>query len=449
MKVISSLFAKTMLAFAVVFFWSLTKAQTSDILDAHLAKTFEAYNLKGISVSARFSDGSTWSQAMGNHGSEGALSSDMLFEMGSITKSMTTAIIMQLVEEGELSLQDSIYRFLDSYENIDSNITIRQLLNHTSGVYSYEDNNSLVIAVLLFPEEIWEPEEVLEFVEAPYFEPGKGWAYSNSNYLLLGLIIEAIEGRDFHESLRKRIFEPLGMENSYLEPLETPSETRALSWSASGEYQEAPSNALLSAAWAAGALVSTTKDVALWAESLYSGSFLGEEATAIVVEKTEAEGQIYNYGLGTSLSTYNEFEVLGHFGNTVLQHANMSYCPELNVTLALAINQEGADDVIETVRDELLALVISEERGWGQSLEGYQGTRVKIFPNPATEYFNLPDDLENSQVQILSSTGQLLFEQRVSGKQRMDVSQLQPGTYIVRLFDRNQGLVSHQTLVVQ
>jgi len=424
----------------------IVHAQTSTELNAKLQEVAATHKLKGISASVRFADGSTWNHAIGKDGADKDLHSDMLFEMGSITKSLTAGIILQLSEEGKLSLNDSLHRYFDTLINIDSSITIQQLLNHTSGIFSYEDNLTLAGSVIIYPDRVWNPRTILrEFIEPMYFDPGTNWTYSNTNYLLLGLIIEQIEGHSYHESVRKRLFEPLGLEHCYIEPSESHNEERALSWLESGKYQDNISEAILSAAWSAGALVATPQDVALWAETLYSGELLGPSLTDAMLENVQIGTQTFNYGLGTSLSTYNGYTLYGHNGNTVLQHANMSYCPDLGISLAFAINQEGADEVLEAVKKDLLDFLFAKP--WGLGLPQLPAHSVHLYPNPADKLIQISGVSTPLQVCIYHFNGALALKTQVEENTSINVSALPAGTYILS-FTNSYGSVTSRELLL-
>jgi D-alanyl-D-alanine carboxypeptidase len=112
----------------------------------------------------------------------------MLFGTGSITKNFVAALTMKLAEEKILTLDDPLSDWLPAYPYIDGRITIRQLLNHTSGHYMFWDNDSLWDELNKDRTIIWTPEEILAYIREPYFVPGEGWHYSNTNYLLMAMI---------------------------------------------------------------------------------------------------------------------------------------------------------------------------------------------------------------------------------------------------------------------
>ncbi|MEZ4951202.1 MAG: serine hydrolase domain-containing protein [Saprospiraceae bacterium] len=175
------------------------------MLDATLEEEKNRTEAVAFSAALILPDGDAWTGAIGQHdGTTGTLiTTDMVSGVGSVTKTITAACIMQLRGEGKLSLDDSLGKYLPSFPNVKPEITIRQLLNHTSGIYNYTDNPNLNTRISQNYARVWQPDEILNnFVLAQLFNPGDNWAYSNTNYVLLGLIIEEIQ-----ENLTKWPFE--------------------------------------------------------------------------------------------------------------------------------------------------------------------------------------------------------------------------------------------------
>jgi len=171
---------------------------------------------KGISAAVILSDGQTWIGVSGiSHGTS-AITPDMRFSAGSIAKIFTATTILQLVEEDKLTLNDSLDKWLPAYPNIDSTITIRQLLNHTSGLYDFVDNDNYWNAIFSDPSKVWTPEEILlTFVRQPVFPKGTGWNYATTNYLLLRMIIKKITRTEISAVNQARFWTPLGLTNSF------------------------------------------------------------------------------------------------------------------------------------------------------------------------------------------------------------------------------------------
>ena len=135
------------------------------------------------------------------------------FRAASITKSFVATVVLELAAEGKLSLDDNIEHWLPSLVPNGATITLRELLNHTSGLFNYSEGAEWVETVLADPKRIWVPKELIALSAAhtPYFTAGTDWHYANTNYVLLGLVIEAATGRSVGDELRDRIFQPLGL----------------------------------------------------------------------------------------------------------------------------------------------------------------------------------------------------------------------------------------------
>ena len=141
---------------------------------------------------------------------------DMLFAIGSVTKNVVAELTLKLAEENILSLDDPISKWLPIYANVDSAITIRQLLNHTSGLYMFCNNQNIWDDLKKDRSRVWKPEEVLAYIKQPYFVPGNGWRYSNTNYLLLAMIITKSTGSTLSTEFSNRFWKPLGIDHAYL-----------------------------------------------------------------------------------------------------------------------------------------------------------------------------------------------------------------------------------------
>ena len=144
------------------------------VLDTTLSK----YNVKGVSASIIYPDWSVWNGVSGISYDTVSIEPDMLFAIGSITKNFVAALTLKLVEQGKLSLQDPLSKWLPEYQHVNSNITIRQLLNHTSGIYMFWSNQKIWDDLKKDRDKIFTPEEVLSYIKEPYFEPGEGFPRS-------------------------------------------------------------------------------------------------------------------------------------------------------------------------------------------------------------------------------------------------------------------------------
>ncbi|HND90097.1 MAG TPA: serine hydrolase domain-containing protein, partial [Saprospiraceae bacterium] len=202
-----------------------------------------------------------------------ALEPGHIFRVGSLTKQFTAAAILQLAEQGRLSVKDTIGKYITGYPTQGKTIRIEHLLTHTSGIRNYTDMERWDAEFR--KKNLTVPELVDFFKNEPMdFDPDMEWKYSNSGYILLGYIIEQVTGKPYERYLRERIFRPLGMNNTYLGTAEDTLRRRALGYTES----ETDSTLILPAKplsmtqpYAAGAMLSTVDDLYTWTKALHSG----------------------------------------------------------------------------------------------------------------------------------------------------------------------------------
>ncbi len=292
--------------------------------------------------------------------------------IGSITKTFTATIILQLLDEGKLRLDDPVAKHLPQVPN-GANITIRELLNMTSGLFDYSTDAGFQQALIADPGKVWDPKELVSiaFRHQPYFAPGQGLHYTNTNYILLGMLIEQITGMPVEKAFQQRIFTPLGMGGSSLPPpissaipdphphgyvlAETLGRTGApldvMGWSPSW-------------AWTAGSAISTLHDLKIWAKTLASGQLLSaatqkERLSWVPYKDVSWIGHdTVAYGLGLA----NFGGVIGHNGEVPGFQSFMGYQPEMRATIVVLTNlyfaPDGsgpADDLEKVIQKELFA----------------------------------------------------------------------------------------------
>ncbi|MCY7299779.1 MAG: beta-lactamase family protein [Ilumatobacteraceae bacterium] len=280
------------------------------------------------------------------------------FRIASVTKPFTAAVVMQLVAEGKLALDDLLSSRLPA-DHLDlvprvhvldgvsygERITIRQMLSHASGLFDYAMSPSFGQAIGADPGHVWTPREMVEGAIAwgtPHFPPGEGYgyAYSDTGYVLAGLVIEAIEGRPLHEAYRARILDPLGLGNTYLEGFEAHRGSE-MAHAHEGQFDAAPIHG--SADWAGGGLVSDTADLATFVQALLAGDIVPEPCLAEMLDwqfraldpAKHTPGYL-GYGLGVDVRESNGFLLRGHRGHWgVLMHRD----PLIGLTITGTINQ--------------------------------------------------------------------------------------------------------------
>jgi CubicO group peptidase (beta-lactamase class C family)/uncharacterized protein YneR len=284
---------------------------------------------------------------------------DMIFRLGSITKQFTAVAILMLAEEGKLSLQDEITRFLPDYPTQGNKITVEHLLTHTSGIKSYTD----------LPE--WLPlqrkdmsvSEIIDLAkDKPMeFAPGERWKYCNSGYILLGAIIEKVSGKTYADFLQERIFGPLGLKSTCYDSTSRIIPRRIPGYTKGNDGFENASYLSMSQPYAAGSLASSVDNLAAWTESLLAGKLIKRETLekAFTSYKLK-DGLDTGYGYGWEISKYEGHRLIEHGGgiNGFLTYA--LFFPEDGVFVALLANStiEGLEPEPLAFRASCLALGI-------------------------------------------------------------------------------------------
>lgn len=358
------------LIIAGLFFSPLYAACAPD-LDKHIQKIIDdnlsKYQLLGLQLSILCKDetiphdffaGTT--QLSGN----AQVTGDTLFQIGSITKSFTASLLLQLEAEGVLSINDEIEKWLPQLPAAWKHITIKQLLNHTSGLPDYTHTADFQAAELASSgQRQWTQNELLQFVAADTttFAAGQGFEYSNTNYVLAGMIIDAVlasQGKDFAYAIKNRLFEPLHLTNTYYLPQ---AYTQTIFDRMAHGYRRLDDKSFdvtditafnMSFTSSAGANISTAHDISLWFQQLMHGKVLppaqmAEMTNLVGMEKGESV-TANGYGLGVyELNNAANNEALWlHNGVTLGYHNGMYWLPCRDVTIAYTSNLSAAIDDI-------------------------------------------------------------------------------------------------------
>ncbi|MBI5352337.1 MAG: serine hydrolase [Chloroflexi bacterium] len=265
---------------------------------------------------------------------------DMVFRIGSVTKQFTAVAILMLAEQGKLSFDDSISKFLPDYPTHDYLITVKHLLTHTSGIKSY---TSMPEWIPLWRKDFTVQELVDFFKHQPMLSaPGKRWAYNNSGYILLGAIIEKVTGQTYGQFVQKNIFEPLEMKQSYYDdPLQViPRRVAGYDKSPNGFTNAAYIS--MTQPYAAGALASTVDDLALWDTALYTEKLLKPESLKQAhISYHLLDGSPTAYGFGWMISEYAGHRVIEHSGGIQGFRSHTMRLPDNRVFVAVLSNNGG------------------------------------------------------------------------------------------------------------
>ena len=267
------------------------------------------------------------------------------FGIASVTKSFVGTVALQLVDEGKLELDDSLSKYISDVPNAE-NITIRQLLNMTSGLFDYLADEDFNNTILSDPSKKWTPEELVAIgvSHEPYFPPGEGWRYSNTNTILVGMIIESITGNKLADEIQGRISDKLGLKNTLLpdSPYVAPPYAHGYMYD-EGVYMDT-SELDPSYAWAAGGMVSNLEDLRIWAEALATGKLISasmqKERLVFIDMFIPGVPDFYNkmdpkYGL--AMEQYDN-SFVGHSGKTLGFNAQMYYLPSESAILITLLN---------------------------------------------------------------------------------------------------------------
>lgn len=398
-----------------------------------------AYNLKGMAACIVYPGMGTWKGASGISYLGSPITSDLLFGIASNTKLFTGVLLLKLAENKLIQLDDSLYKYLPKYTNIDSTITIRQLLNHTSGLYDVTSVPGYPDSMLTNPTRLYTAAELLKWAKAPLFAPGKGWDYCNTNYLLAGMIAEKVTGKSYGQLLRDSILSPLNMDSTFLDVYDSILYPVAHPWQAGVNNMAISRKAVNSAAWAAGAMYSTAGEMTQWYEALMKGQVINANSLR---EMTTFVGT-GNYGIGISKATVVGRTVWTH-GGTIWggYNSTMMYDTATGIVVCVLINQLPGQAYQAAI--QLLSTVVNHAVGIHENKLDKGG--MAIYPNPASSVLHIP--LLNTEIQKLEITnalGELVLES--DHQTTIDLSKLPKGIFFVKIITNNDHII--QKLMIQ
>ena len=262
---------------------------------------------------------------------------DMVFRIGSITKQFTAVAILQLMEQGKLSLQDDITKFIPDYPTQAYTITIEHLLTHTSGIKSYTNLPGYIENV----RTDMKPDELINtFKNQPMeFAPGTKWNYNNSGYFLLGYIIEKVTGKSYPDYIQENFFTPLGMTSTCYGSDTKIIKNRAYGYQQGGDGVANSDYCSMTQPYSAGSIMSTVGDLFKWHQALYAGKLVKKETLEkAVTEYRLSNGKGSGYGYGWFLSQLQGSPTVEHGGGIFGYLTSSVYLPKEDVYVALFSN---------------------------------------------------------------------------------------------------------------
>lgn len=337
-------------------------------LSQELQDTMEAVSesegILGATAAVQIPDHDLWIGTVGTSFNSTPIEKDMIFSIASVTKSFVAALILKLAEEGILSIDDSLHQWLPTYPKIDNTITMRQLLNHTSGIHSFSWDENMFF--LVNPDKIWTPEEIITtLIDEPYFAPGTSFQYSNTNYILLGMIIKQATGSDVSTQLRNHILNPLGLNRTFLGMEEEIIGEIAHGWEdidGDGQQEDLSMysrNSFNSLLWTCGGMYSTAEDLVKFSMGLFQGDLLTQNSLNQMLDfYPYPPDPSLGYGLGICIiSNFLPGErAIGHTGGIYGYVSRMIYLPDYEVYISVTVNAS----LYSNRPDELISNALAE-----------------------------------------------------------------------------------------
>ena len=267
-----------------------------------------------------------------------------VYRIGSITKQFTSAAIMRLAEKGKLSLDDDMSKYLPDFPLQDHKVTIRQLLNHTSGIHSYTADS---MWAKTWAQDLT-PRQIVDFVaKTPFdFAPGAGYRYNNTGYVLLGMILDKVTGQSYAAHLQSEFFTPLGLRQTGYCPSRTTDTTHAAGYDVQGDRVQSAAYLSMTHPYSAGALCSTVRDLVKWQRALATGGVVTTTSLARMTtpDTIGYSGPPLRYGYGLAPGQLQGKRSVGHGGGVHGFTTASIYYPDDSVNVVVFTNSNTGPD---------------------------------------------------------------------------------------------------------
>jgi D-alanyl-D-alanine carboxypeptidase len=312
-----------------------------------------ALKIKGASASILVPNVGVWTRAYGvSHGNV-PISTNMAMTIGSNTKTYIGALILKLQENGKLNINDTIGKWIKNKPYVNGKVTIKQLLNHTTGFGDFSYNPDFIAAIQANLTKVWDPNDVYQFFEAPYFTPpGLKHAYSDQNYFLAGMVIQAVTQKPVEQSMRELILTPANLPKTVYYPFENTSLTIPHSWSAgfsaTNTFEDLDATygytikPFCSADNAAGGMLSTAEENVRFWHLLNTGKIINQTSLTLLKEfvQTDVPGQTYGLGIVKLINAFNGRDVLFHEGYVPGNYNTNAVDTQSGVCFSILTNQD-------------------------------------------------------------------------------------------------------------
>jgi D-alanyl-D-alanine carboxypeptidase len=332
------------------------------ILQAKLNELHQAASFPGATLGFVLPDGRSGSVSVGLADVEHKIPLKPTDRMpaGSIGKTYVSAVILQAVQEGKLDLDTKVERWFGSdswFPRLPNatEITLRMLMNHSSGIPEHVLNKDFIAAMRKDPDRVWKPEELIAYIldAKPLFAAGQGWSYADTNYILAGMIFERVTKKTVYTEVERRILKPFKLERTI------PSDRRVLPEVITGySMPNSPfgfeGRVILDGKfvinpqmeWTGGGFASTAEDLARWAKLLYEGTVLKKEAldqllTGVDAREGRGGGAANKYGLAVQIRPSEWGVSYGHGGWFPGYRSEMEYFPQEKIAVAVQFNTDA------------------------------------------------------------------------------------------------------------
>jgi D-alanyl-D-alanine carboxypeptidase len=338
-------------------------------MEATLDQQREFYELPGAAAAVVIPGKGMWSAGSGvaDRKTGAPVTARTPFAIASLTKPFIAALMVKLSEGDRLRLDDKLSKFVPRWPNSDR-ITVRQLLNHTSGVPSIDADlrDPIIRAIDARPRSFWSPQRTLSYAGKPSFEPGSRWEYNGANYVLAGLVIERVTHSTVASALREQILDPLGLDDVVLQPQERAQGATAHGYGAIGRDRRerdlsdgsglVPYRSVASSAWTSAGIVASAPSVARFGDALFRGPLLTDDSRKQVLAFVPADGPYSGYGLGVGKGYSQQLaqDVWVAVGNFPGFGGILAHLPSEGVTVVVLANHDDSTATSAAIADRLL-----------------------------------------------------------------------------------------------
>lgn len=337
--------------------------KTKQKLQTKLDEWHKKAKFSGATVGVVLADGNSFALATGysDRDAKTPMKPADLMLVGSVGKTYVAAVAMHLIKDGKINLDDKIEKYLGkekwfSHLPNAKDITVRHLMNHTSGLVRYEFKDTFTKDLMANPYKVWKPIELISYLfdEKAAFEAGKGWDYSDTNFIVLGMIIEKVSGKTYYDLAKKNLLKPLKL--NHTKP-QTSRDIKGLIPGYAGAANPFGGRDVVlengkyyinpQFEWTGGGMVSNSEDLARWAKFMYEGKAFDKSLLPEMLEGVSAPmlGKDTKYGLGVIIRPTPKGITYGHSGFFPGYMTDMMYFPKERIALAIQINSSVPRDI--------------------------------------------------------------------------------------------------------